>query len=108
MVSEIAGVTSVTISLLERSATVIIQQESLVDAVREGIEDCGFEAQVVSVEALGAVDSLQVTQTTRTVSLRVDGMFCQYVSCCSLISVSANNGECIGNVQRRSWPLLTA
>jgi Cu+-exporting ATPase len=75
-ISELSGVSDVTVDLLGMSASLIVDHERLAETVVEAINDGGYEAQVVSVEPLHSADVHQVTQTTRTISLRVDGMFC--------------------------------
>jgi len=75
-ISELAGVSKVTVSVLERFATAVIERKELADVVCEAVDDCGFEAQVISVESVNATDVTNQINT-RTVSLRVDGMFCQ-------------------------------
>lgn len=76
MVSELAGVSEVTVSFLAKSATVIVDKKQCVEDVVETVECCGFEAEVMSVEALNAANS-DSTTGLRTVSLRIDGMFCK-------------------------------
>jgi len=76
MVSELPGVSEVAVSVLGKSAVVIIDSEDVADSVVETVMDCGFEAQVVSVEPLDTTDTCQPGQTARVVSFRVDGMFC--------------------------------
>lgn len=74
-VSELHGVSDVTVSLLERSATAIVEHRKLVDLFTEAVEDCGFEAQVVSIENAQSLN--EPSDSSRTISLHVDGMFCQ-------------------------------
>lgn len=76
MVLGLHGVSEAAVSLLSKSATVIVDQKNLVNAVVETVEGCGFEAEVLTVEPL---NSLECDSTTgpRTITLRVDGMFCQ-------------------------------
>lgn len=75
MVTGMAGVSEVAVSLLSKSATVIISQKKTVEAVCETIEDCGFEAEVITCTPVADQDNADAGP--RVVSLRVDGMFCQ-------------------------------
>jgi Cu+-exporting ATPase len=74
MVSELAGVSEVAVSFLAKSATLIVDKRQSVEEVVETVECCGFEAEVMSVEALNAANS---DSSLRTLSLRIDGMFCK-------------------------------
>ena len=76
MVAEIDGVAEVAVSLLSKSATVIIENKELVGIVVETVEDGGFEVEVISVESTGVDNNLEAFGP-RTVALRVQGMFCQ-------------------------------
>ncbi|KZP17294.1 heavy metal translocatin [Athelia psychrophila] len=76
MVTGMAGVSEVAVSLLSKSATVIISQKKTVEAVCETIEDCGFEAEVITCTPVADQDNADAGP--RVVSLRVDGMFCQH------------------------------
>ncbi|KAL1747492.1 E1-E2 ATPase-domain-containing protein [Schizophyllum fasciatum] len=75
-VSPIEGVESVVVSLLDGAATVVVDTRERANEVQEAIDDCGFEATVVSVEPLQA--SAAPKDAWRTVSLRVDGMYCHH------------------------------
>lgn len=74
MVSDLYGVSEVTVSFLAKSATVIVDKKERVEDVVETVECCGFEAEVMSVETLSTANS-DSTTGLRTVSLRIDGMF---------------------------------
>jgi len=70
--SELSGVSEVVVSLLDQSATAVAKHRGLVDDMVGAVEDCGFEAHVFDVEEINP----QPVQVSRTVALRVDGMFC--------------------------------
>jgi Cu+-exporting ATPase len=80
MISELSGVSDVTVDLLGMSATLIVDHEEFAETVAEVVEDGGYEAQIVSVEPVHSTVIHQETQATRTISLRVDGMFSPYVT----------------------------
>ncbi|KAL0949956.1 hypothetical protein HGRIS_009976 [Hohenbuehelia grisea] len=79
MVSELPGVSSVVVSLIDKAATVVVDRPELVAQVTETIEDCGFEAEVVTVVPLESTNrDSPKDQVARTISLKIDGMFCQH------------------------------
>lgn len=78
LVSEIDGASDVAVDLMGHSAKVIINRQKISEIVLQTIEDAGFEAEVVKLEPISDRPA-QRTSSTRTVSLRVDGMFCQHV-----------------------------
>ncbi|KAJ7433824.1 E1-E2 ATPase-domain-containing protein, partial [Mycena galericulata] len=76
---EIPGVSDVVVSLLESSATALLDRKELGDVAAAAVEDCGFEPHIMSVEPILASGGMQIpTATSRTVSLRVGGMFCKH------------------------------
>ncbi|KAG6379412.1 heavy metal translocatin [Boletus reticuloceps] len=76
MLSPIPGVSDVVVSLLTSSATLRIDNIALLSSVTDTLDDCGFEAEVVSAEPI-LPSSPSSHSGTRTLSLRVDGMYCR-------------------------------
>jgi hypothetical protein len=76
MLSDLQGVSNATVSLLGKSASVIVDRAELVGVVVETVNDSGYEAEVISVESLGALNDESINNL-RVIALRVDGMFCQ-------------------------------
>ncbi|EJD01002.1 heavy metal translocatin [Fomitiporia mediterranea MF3/22] len=74
--SEIQGVTDVAVNLVGKSATALLQSKDLADEVIRAIEDGGYEATLVSLEPLQHGREEETGQ--RSVSLRIEGMFCQH------------------------------
>ncbi|OBZ70406.1 putative copper-transporting ATPase HMA5 [Grifola frondosa] len=81
LMSQIHGVSEVAVNLLGKSATAVIERPELASQVQEAIENAGYEADVISSEPLnfskgprGALENA----SPRTVSLRVEGMFCAH------------------------------
>lgn len=74
--SSMSGVTDASVSLLEGSATAILEREELSQAVLDAVYDCGFEARIISLKPIESVGGRH-SETTRTVSLLVGGMFCR-------------------------------
>lgn len=75
LLSEVDGVSDVVVDLMGHSARVVVDSQKLTPIVMETIEDAGFDAEMVKVEPL-VKEPIQET-TTRTISLRVDGMHCE-------------------------------
>jgi len=73
MVSDLQGVSDVVVSVLSGSAIFIVDDKSVVGIVVKTIEDCGFEAEIMSIGSLTALDH-ELTHR-RTLTLRIDGMF---------------------------------
>ncbi|KAF8121188.1 heavy metal translocatin [Boletus edulis] len=76
MLSPLPGVSDLVVSLLTNSATLRIDNIALISSVTDTLDDCGFEAEVVSTEPI-LPSSSSSHPGTRTLSLRVDGMYCR-------------------------------
>lgn len=81
------NVESFEVALLESAATAILKaddQESALafaNKLLEAIEDCGYEAQLASLQEktpLNASRSKKATESRRTVRIRIEGMFCEH------------------------------
>ena len=78
--SELPGVTNVCVSLISNSAALVIDDKVHADSIVNAVEDCGFEVQIVKTESLSLPAGGKPQESNRrTISLRVDGMFSQYV-----------------------------
>lgn len=75
LLSEVDGVTDVAVDLMGHSARVVVESRGLTLVVVETIEGAGFDAEVVKVESLVQAPARQTA--ARTVSLKVDGMYCE-------------------------------
>ena len=75
LLSEVDGVSDAVVDLMGHSARVVVESQKLTSVVVETVEDAGFEAEVVKTEPLIKAPTQEIT--TRTMSLRVDGMYCQ-------------------------------
>ncbi|KAI5118778.1 hypothetical protein M0805_005659 [Coniferiporia weirii] len=75
-VSKMQGVSDVSVNLVGKSATMTLENKDFVKDIISTIEDGGYEAELFSVES---VDQEELESGgPRTISLRVDGMFCQH------------------------------
>jgi Cu+-exporting ATPase len=79
MLSQLPGVFEVVVNLLSNSATLVVEKKHFISSVIETIDDCGFEAEVINAEPVTASPSEATASGPRTISIRVDGMFCQQV-----------------------------
>lgn len=73
-VKVLPGVSEVVVSLLDNSASAVVEKEGTAQIIAETIEDCGFEATIMKIKP---VKSAAIANTTRTVSLLVKGMHSQ-------------------------------
>lgn len=74
ILSDIPGVSDVAVNLLGKSATAVIKDKDIAPQLIEAVNDAGYEAELVGLRPLHAPEVEDVGP--RTVSLRVDGMFC--------------------------------
>lgn len=74
ILSDIPGVSDVAVNLLGKSATAVVQDKDIAPQLIEAVNDAGYEAELVGLRPLHAPEVEDVGP--RTVSLRVDGMFC--------------------------------
>ncbi|KAG2419712.1 hypothetical protein HFD88_004508 [Aspergillus terreus] len=74
---ELPFVTDVSVNLLSHSGKVEFDHPDQVDAIVEKIEDLGYDASLSSVRPK-EIDSEDGSIEKRTVSIRVDGMFCHH------------------------------
>ena len=75
LLSEVDGVSNVVVDLMGHSARVVADSQKLTPVVIETIEDAGFDAEVVKTESMVKTPTQETT--SRTISLKVDGMYCQ-------------------------------
>lgn len=75
LLSEVDGVSDTVVDLMGHSARVVVGSQELTPVVIETVQDAGFDAEVVKAEPL--VKGPTHETTTRTVHLKVDGMYCQ-------------------------------
>ena len=76
MLSRLPGVSDVVVSLLTNSATLHLENMFLLSSVTDTIDDCGFQVELISADP---IQPPPPAAGPRTISLRVDGMFCPYV-----------------------------
>ncbi|KAJ7095363.1 E1-E2 ATPase-domain-containing protein [Mycena belliarum] len=74
--SDIPGISDVVVSFLGSSAIALIDSKELSNVALEAVEDCGFEGHVMTIEPTASASHL--SPEFRTLSLRVDGMFCKH------------------------------
>ncbi|GJE84166.1 heavy metal translocating P-type ATPase [Phanerochaete sordida] len=76
LLAELPGVSDVVVNVLGKSATATIARRELAAQVVETIEDGGYEAEVAHLEPVQ--NEAQAVVGPRTVSLRVEGLFCSH------------------------------
>lgn len=77
---ELPYVVNVSVNLLSHSGQVIFEGQKNLDHIVQTIEDLGYDASVSSLHLpnAGAGDDSYGKATSRTVCIRVDGMFCHH------------------------------
>jgi Cu+-exporting ATPase len=75
LLSELGGVTDVSVNLLGKSATLVVESRKQIPEVQDVIESAGFEVSVVDVEPVQ--DASRTSWGRRTIALRIEGMFCE-------------------------------
>ena len=73
-VSELEGVTEISVNQLGKSASAVVARTSLVDSVVTLIEDIGYECYVISIIPIKSADYSGRVDKTRTVALEFKGM----------------------------------
>ncbi|EJD49623.1 Cu-transporting P-type ATPase [Auricularia subglabra TFB-10046 SS5] len=74
--AELDGVSDITIDLIGNSGAATLESKDLVPRVLNAIDDCGYTAEVISVEPVEKGRRGSMEQGPRTIALRVDGMYC--------------------------------
>ncbi|KAJ5749198.1 uncharacterized protein N7511_010894 [Penicillium nucicola] len=77
-IEELSFVRDVSINLLSHSGRVEFEGRDNVDKIIEKIEDLGYEAAINSVSPVTGVPERSRSNQHRTISIRVDGMFCHH------------------------------
>ncbi|BDD57135.1 hypothetical protein MAP00_002527 [Monascus purpureus] len=79
-VEELPFVVRVSVNLLSHSGQVEFHGRENLDSIVQKIEDLGYDASVTSVHAVAANDDSDesTARNTRTVFIRVNGMFCHH------------------------------
>jgi len=78
LLSELEGVTDVSVNLIGNSASMVVKSKRLITGVQEAIESARYEASVAKVEPIQVTPkAMEVVQERRTVALRIEGMFCE-------------------------------
>ncbi|PCH41534.1 heavy metal translocatin [Wolfiporia cocos MD-104 SS10] len=78
VMSALRGVSEVVVNLLGGSATALVERQDITPQLVEAIEDAGYEAEVISSEPIKSTPDDVLEAGPRTISLRVDGMFCSH------------------------------
>ncbi|KZT24525.1 heavy metal translocatin [Neolentinus lepideus HHB14362 ss-1] len=78
LVSQLPGVSAITVNLLGKSADATIERRDVADAIVEAIDDAGYEAEVITVESMSSEKEELEKAGPRQISLRVEGMFCKH------------------------------
>ena len=72
-VSELEGVSEISVNLLGKSASVVVARTALVDPMVTLIKDIGYECQLISIMPIKSADASGRVEKTRTVALEIKG-----------------------------------
>lgn len=75
---ELPFIRNVSVNLLYHSGKIEFEGRENLDQIVEKIEDMGYDAAVSSIHAVSAEDDVSEPVQKRTISIRVDGMFCHH------------------------------
>jgi P-type Cu+ transporter len=78
LLSEQDGVTDISVSLIGKSASLVVKSMELIPVIQDIIERAGYEASVVSMEPVKITSKAkEVARGQHTVDLHVEGMYCE-------------------------------
>ncbi|KAJ5692845.1 hypothetical protein N7462_002268 [Penicillium macrosclerotiorum] len=75
---ELSFIRNVSVNLLSHSGKVEFQGRENLDKIVEKIEDMGYDAEVNSINPVSESEDQAIPVLERTISIRVDGMFCHH------------------------------
>ncbi|KAJ4478056.1 E1-E2 ATPase-domain-containing protein [Lentinula aciculospora] len=104
---DLPGVTELVVSLLDNSASAVVESEDIARHLASAIDDCGFEASVMNIKPVQNL-AAPIAEKTRTVSLKVDGMYCQH--CPPKITAALERMDSVtivNQIQSYKNPILT-
>ncbi|KAH8999057.1 heavy metal translocatin [Lactarius akahatsu] len=79
LLSELGGITDVSVNLMGNSATLVVESKKLIPEVQDVIESAGYEVTVVNVGPVQAISNASgASWGRRTIVLRIEGMFCDH------------------------------
>ncbi|KAL3482335.1 E1-E2 ATPase-domain-containing protein [Aspergillus californicus] len=102
--NDLPFVTNAVVTLLSHSAQVELEQRDHAPLVVEKIEDLGYDASLVSIFPKAVQDEPAVED--RTVSFRVDGMFCHHCPEKVFNSLKEIPDIEVDNMLSVKWPIL--
>jgi Cu+-exporting ATPase len=72
-VSELEGVSEISVNLLGKSASVVVARTAIVDSMVTLIKDIGYECQLIAIMPIKSADASGRVEKTRTVALEIKG-----------------------------------
>ncbi|KAJ5188637.1 ATPase P-type K/Mg/Cd/Cu/Zn/Na/Ca/Na/H-transporter [Penicillium cf. griseofulvum] len=103
---ELPFIHDVSVNLLSHSGRVEFEGRDNLDKITEKIEDLGYDATVNSVSPLRVDTERLSTAQIRTISIRVDGMFCHHCPQTVLGAVKSVPGVTIEDALSEKTPIL--
>ncbi|KAF5388023.1 hypothetical protein D9615_000393 [Tricholomella constricta] len=108
-VSRIPGVSDIVVNVLDGFAMAVVELQALAEEIRNAIEDCGFEARILSIESLRLDERDELEVTERTISLRIDGMSSEHYppKVMSALELFGNSITIVKPITNQNDPILT-
>ncbi|KAJ6018818.1 hypothetical protein N7522_000885 [Penicillium canescens] len=103
---ELPFIRDVSVNLLSHSGRVEFEGRDNLDKIIEKIEDLGYDAAVNSVSPVTDIPENLHSAQSRTISIRVDGMFCHHCPQTVLKAVESLPDVCIEQALSEKDPIL--
>ncbi|KAH8830780.1 heavy metal translocatin [Flagelloscypha sp. PMI_526] len=107
LLAKVDGVTQVKVSLVDNSATLILENSKVADTLTEVVENAGYDCTIASLEPF--VEPSTSVVTKRTVPILVEGMFCRHCpdKIKSALKSSFPTVEVVKDFPSRGDPVIT-
>ncbi|KAF3387383.1 Copper-transporting ATPase RAN1 [Penicillium rolfsii] len=103
---ELPFVRHVSVNLLSHSGKIEFEGRDNLDKIVEKIDDMGYDVAVNSVDAVDTADEASNSVRTRTISVRVDGMFCHHCPEKVLASLELLHNVTVDEIPTEKKPII--
>ncbi|GLI72852.1 hypothetical protein PoHVEF18_001036 [Penicillium ochrochloron] len=103
---ELPFVRNVSVNLLSHSGKIEFKGRDNLDKIVEKIDDMGYDAAVNSVEAVPAAKQASAPVQTRTISVRIGGMFCHHCPEKVLASLELLHNVTVDEIPTEKKPII--
>lgn len=103
---ELPFVRNVSVNLLSHSGKIEFEGRDNLDKIVEKIDDMGYDAAVNSLDAVSTAKQTSDPAQTRTISVRVDGMFCHHCPEKVLTSLELLHDVTVDEIPTEKKPII--